>query len=345
MYLKNFYIGAVMKLLNFRLCNYLILLVLLVNFLPTPVIAGSDLDAIKARDKLLCGGGYTDNFNKDLCSAIAAATLGDANKVDGIRLTVNRRFEALSENAIDVIVQSVTLTLGRDAGLGLSFVGPVFYDGQGFIAPRKLGITKLSDTRNTTVCVQKRSTSLDNIVNYAEKHPGSIIPMVFESPEVMASSFLSEKCALYSDDKTNLLGFISREEIRTNSDFVMLDDTISKEPLTITLREGDDEWRDIVQWTFYALVQAEELGITSKNAAEKRVSGTPSERKFLGAIPGIGKPLGLDDGWVFNIISQVGNYGEIFDRHLGSDSQFKLKRGLNDLWTRGGLLYSPPFNH
>lgn len=323
-------------------------------------LAAQTLDAIKARNLLNCSTaghlntareyetpGTIAGFDRDFCRAIAAAVLNDATRINFVLLVPLNRFQALQEGAVDVLIRSTTWTLSRDASLGLHFAAVNFYDGQGFVARKSLGVKSLLELKpkgkTAIACVEENTTSRENIAEYIKDNNLPITLMPFTAFEELRYAFFTERCDLYSSDLSFLAEFRTNETPEPNS-YVLLDDVISKEPLSAVVRDDDPHWFNMVRWVIFATIQAEELGITSQNIDTVRQSGTTAQRRFLGAEPGIGEPLGLDDAWAYRIIKQVGNYGEIFDRNLGKDSAFKLDRGLNTLWTHHGLMYAPPFH-
>lgn len=337
------------------------LAVLLVFAFPnSAVMAAQTLDAVKARDVLNCSTaghlntareyatpGTIAGFDRDFCRAIAAAVLNDATRINFVMLVPLNRFQALQEGAVDVLIRSTTWTLSRDASLGLHFAAVNFYDGQGFVARKSLGVKSLLELKGkdkkAIACVEENTTSRENIADYIKDNNLPMTLMPFTAFEELRYAFFTERCDLYSSD----LSFLA--EFRTNEtpdprNYVLLDDVISKEPLSAVVRDDDPQWFNIVRWVVFATIQAEELGITSQNIDAVRQSGTAAQRRFLGVEPGLGAPLGIDDGWAYRIVKQVGNYAEIFDRNLGKDSAYKLDRGLNALWSNQGLMYAPPFH-
>jgi len=327
--------------------------------LPSFVQAGETLEAVKTRGILNCSTaghlntpreynhpGTIAGFDRDFCRALAAAVLGDSTKINFVHLVPQNRFEALQQDAVDVLVRSTTWTLERDTSLGVHFVAINFYDGQGFVARKALGIKSLLELKpkgkTAIACVEQSTTSEKNIADYIRDHDLPITLMPFGSFEELRYAFFTNRCDLYSADQSFLVGF-RISETPVPDDFIILEDIISKEPLGVAVRNNDPQWFNIVRWTVYATIQAEELGITSANVDTVREHGTVAQRRFLGVGSGIGKPLGLGDNWAYNIVKHVGNYGEIFDRNLGKDSDYVLERGMNELWTKGGLMYAPPF--
>jgi general L-amino acid transport system substrate-binding protein len=319
--------------------------------------AGKDLDAVKARGQLICGistgvAGFAQQDDKgkwlgldvDVCRAVSAAIFGDAEKVKYVPTTAQQRFTALQSGEVDMLSRTTTYTLTRDTALGLEFTGINYYDGQGFMVPKKLGVKSAKELNGATVCVQPGTTTELNLADYFRANKMTFKPVVIEKVEEIRAAFYAGRCDVYTTDAS---GLYSTRAANTPAplkpdDFVILPEIISKEPLGPVVRHGDNQFTDIVRWAFYAMVEAEEHGITSKNVDEMLKSDNPSIKRILGVTPGMGKALGVDEKWVYNIVKQVGNYGESFDRNVGMGSQLKIARGLNALWTNGGLQYSPP---
>lgn len=329
-------------------------LFLLAVFVSLPAFAQSTLDAVRAKGFVQCGvntglAGFSQPDSKgvwhgidvDLCRAVAAAVFADARKVRYTPATTQQRFTALQSGEVDILSRNTTWTASRDAGLGLNFAGVNFYDGQGFMVPKKLGVKSAKELNGATVCVQPGTTTELNLADYFRANKMQFKPVVIEKLEEVESAFFSGRCDVYTTDRSGLAGTRISKAPKPD-DYVILPEIISKEPLAPAVRQGDDEWYDITKWTVYALLEAEEKGVTSKNADEMLKSDDPTIKRLLGATPGMGKSLGLDEKWAYNAVKQVGNYGEIFDRNVGKDSPLKLERGLNDLWTRGGLQYAMP---
>ena len=285
--------------------------------------------------------GVWKGLDVDTAKAIAAAVFGDANKVKFVPLTAVQRLPALQSKEIDVLCRNTTATLTRDTTNGLNFTHVNFYDGQGFLVPKKLGVKSAKELDGATVCVLPGTTTELNAADYFRSHGMKWKPVVIEQTSELNKAFFAGRCDCLTSDSSQLAA--QRSVAPNPDDYVLLPEIISKEPLAPVVRHGDDQWYDIVNWTVMALIQAEELGITSKNVDEKLKSKDPRVKRFLGVTPGLGKALGLDDKWAYNIVKQVGNYGEIFDRNVGPNTPLKLERGLNALWTKGGLMYAWPF--
>jgi general L-amino acid transport system substrate-binding protein len=316
--------------------------------------AGPTLDAVKKNGFLTCGvstglqgfsladsqGRYA-GLDVDVCRMVAAAVLGDAGKVKYVPLSSQQRFTAIQSGEVDILSRTTTWTLQRDTQLGLNFAPVVFYDGQGFMVPKKLGLKSAKELKGATVCVQPGTTTELNLADFFRANKMTFKPVVIEKLDEVEAAYFSGRCDAYTTDRSGLAS--TRVTKAPNpDDQVILPEVISKEPLAPAVRHGDDEWFDIVKWVQYASIEAEEDGITSKNVEEKTKSDDPNVKRLLGVTPGMGKAMGLDEKWAYNLVKQVGNYGEVFDRNVGKDSPLKLERGLNDLWTRGGLMYAMP---
>ena len=323
----------------------------------TGAMAGKDLDAIKSRGSLLCGVGTgTAGFmlpdsqgrwtglNVDVCRAVAIAILGDPTKVKYVGLTSQQRFTALQSGEVDLLSNNTTVTLTRDTALGLDFTGVTYYDGQGFMVPKKLGLKSAKELNGATVCVAPGTTTELNLADYFRANKMTFKPVVIEKVDEIRAAFFSGRCDVYTTDASALAAtrVANVPAPLTQDDFMILPEIISKEPLGPVVRHGDNQLADIVRWTLFAMIEAEEYGINSKNVDEMLKSDNPSIKRILGVTPGMGKALGVDEKWVYNIVKQVGNYGESFDRNVGKDSPLKIDRGLNKLWTQGGLQYAPP---
>ena len=319
--------------------------------------AGKDLDAAKARGSINCGVGTgTAGFmlansqgkwvglNVDVCRAIAAAIFGDAEKVKYVPLTSQQRFTALQSGEVDVLSNNTTFTLTRDTALGLEFTGITYYDGQGFMVPKKLGVKSAKELNGATVCVAPGTTTELNLADYFRANKMTFKPVVIEKADEIRAAFFSGRCDVYTNDSSSLYATRAANvpPPAKPDDFIILPEIISKEPLGPVVRHGDNQFADIVRWALYAMVEAEEYGITSKNVDEMLKSDNPTIKRILGVTPGMGKALGVDEKWVYNIVKQVGNYGESFDRNVGAGSPLKIARGQNELWTKGGLQYAPP---
>jgi len=321
--------------------------------LAQPQAPGPTLATVKARDVLVCGTstgaagfslpdsrGEYRGIDADLCRAVAAAVLGDANKVRWVPLTTQARLPALQSGQIDVLIRTVTWTQGRDTANGLNFTAVSFFDGQGFIVRKSLGISKATDLQGATICVVAGSTNELNLADWARVNRIRYQPVVFEQNDEVRTAYLANRCDAYSTDASQLAGL--RSTFPRADDHVILPEIISKEPHSPVVRHGDDQWFDIIRWTLFALLIAEELNVTQANLETHAESANPEVRRLLGLSGDHGPLMGLERRWAANAIRAVGSYGEIFERNLGEATPIKLKRGLNDLWTRGGLMYAPP---
>jgi general L-amino acid transport system substrate-binding protein len=316
--------------------------------------AGKDLDAIKARGQLICGvntgvAGFAQadsqgkwvGIDVDVCRAVAAALFGDSEKVKYVPTTAQQRFTALQSGEVDILARNTTLTLTRDTALGLDFTAVNYYDGQGFMVNKKLGVKSAKELNGATVCVQPGTTTELNLADYFRTNKMTFKPVVIEKVEEVRAAFFAGRCDVYTTDASGL--YSTRAANAPNpDDYMVLPEIISKEPLAPAVRHGDNQFADIVRWSQYAMLEAEEYGISSKTVDEMLKSDNPSIKRILGVTPGMGKALGVDEAWVVNIVKQVGNYGESFDRNVGMGSPLKIDRGLNRLWTQGGIQYAPP---
>lgn len=312
------------------------------------------LDEVKARGHLIAGvnggvfgfsmpndKGEWQGLDVDTAKAIAAAVFGDANKVKFTALTAVQRLPALQAKEVDVLCRNTTVTLTRETTNGLNFVHPNYFDGQGFMVPKKLGVKSAKELSGATVCVLPGTTTELNAADYFRKNNMPWKPVVIEQNAELNKAFFAGRCDCLTSDLSQLAA--QRSVAPNPADYVLLPEIISKEPLAPVVRHGDDTWYDIVNWVVNALLEAEELGITSKNVDEMLNSKDPSIQRFLGVTPGLGKALGLDEKWAYHIVKQVGNYAEIFERNVGRNTPLGLERGLNALWNQGGLMYPFPF--
>jgi general L-amino acid transport system substrate-binding protein len=318
-------------------------------------IAAADgtLAAVKARGVLQCGvtsgvpgfsvpdeQGNWKGLDVDVCRSIAAATLGDASKVKFIPLTAKERFTALQSGEIDVLSRVTTWTQTRDTQLGLNFTGVTYYDGQGFLVKKELGLTSVKELDGATVCVQSGTTTELNLSDYFRANGISFTPVVFDTNEQAASSFDTGRCDSFTTDLSQAYGL--RTRMSDPDAVVALPEIISKEPLGPVVRQGDDQWFNIVKWSLFAMLNAEELGVTSANVDEMKSSENPNIKRLLGIDGPQGKGMDIADDWSYQVIKQVGNYAEAFDRNVGKDSALKIDRGINALWNQGGFQYAPP---
>jgi general L-amino acid transport system substrate-binding protein len=317
--------------------------------------AGPVLDAVKARGELICGTrGDTQGFARrdnagkysgmdvDMCRAVAASIFGNADKVKYVPLEAAKRFSTLQQGGVDMLASGTSYTLTRDATLGLDFVGIYYFDTQAFMAPRKLGKKSVRDLSSASVCVQSGTTTAENVEEYFRNNNMALKPVLLASLDEMRAAFFAGRCDLYAADRSAV--YATRAAYAANpNDYLVLPESASREPLSLIVRQGDRPFSDIVRWSLYAMIQAEELGITSRNVDEMLKSTNPSVSRLLGVVPGLGKALKLDDRWAYNIVKQVGNYGESYERNVGSGSVLHIPRGLNALASQGGMQYAPPF--
>src|ERR1044071_4182231 len=320
-------------------------------------LAGKDLDAVKARGSLICGvstgvagfasadsQGKWTGLDVDTCRAVAAALFGDSEKVKYVPTTAQQRFTALQSGEVDMLARTTTWTLTRDTALGFDFTGVNYYDGQGFMVNKKLGVKSAKELNGATVCVAPGTTTELNLADYFRAQKMQFKPVVIEKVEEIRAAFFSGRCDVYTTDASGLYSTRAANvpPPAKADDFIILPEIISKEPLAPAVRHGDNQFADIVRWTQYAMVEAEEYGISSKTVDDMLKSENPTVKRILGVTPGMGKALGVDEKWVYNIVKQVGNYGESFERNVGQGSPLKIERGLNKLWTQGGLQYAEP---
>lgn len=320
----------------------------------SPALAGSTFDTVKARGFVQCGvnvglagfsspdkTGTWSGLDVDYCRAVAAAMFGDATKVKFVPLSAQQRFPALQSGEVDLLSRNTTWTLTRDTANGFHFAPVTFYDGQAFMVAKKAGIKSALELNGATICAQTGTTTELNLADYFRTHGMSFQPVIIEALAEMNAAFFSGRCDAVSSDSSQLAS-IRSADAPAPDDYVILPERISKEPFAPVVRHGDDQWFELVKWTVFATVDAEERGISSKTVDQFAKSTDPSIQRLLGVTAGFGSALGVDEKWAYNVIKQVGNYGEIFERNVGAGSPLKLERGLNALWTKGGLQYSPP---
>ncbi len=313
--------------------------------------AQTTFDAVKAKGYVQCGvnvglAGFSQpdsrgewkGIDVDMCRAVAAAMFGDATKVRYTPLTAQQRFTALQSGEIDVLSRNTTWTATRDSSLGLNFAGVIYYDGQGFMVPRKLNVKSARQLNGATVCVQPGTTTELNLADYFRANKMTFKPVVIEKLEEVLNAYFAGRCDVYTTDVSGLVAVRASRAPRPE-DHVILPEVISKEPLGPAVRHGDDKWLDVVKWTLFAMLEAEELELSSKSIEQNAASPNPSIQRFVGATGDVGKMFGLDNRWAYNVVKQVGNYGEIFDANL---KPLGFERGINNLWTKGGLMYAPP---
>ncbi|MCE8026099.1 MULTISPECIES: amino acid ABC transporter substrate-binding protein [Halomonadaceae] len=284
--------------------------------------------------------GEWQGLDVDVCRAVAAAVFGDAEAVRYISLNAVERFTALQSGEVDILSRNTTWTTTRDTTLGLNFAGVNFYDGQGFLVSRDLGVSSASELDGAAVCIQSGTTTELNLADYFRANGMEFDPIVFDTSEQTVGGFEAGRCDVLTSDTSQLAAL--RIQLSDPDSAVVLSDVISKEPLGPVVRQGDDQWFNIVKWSLFAMLNAEELGVTSENADEMRDSSNPDIARLLGQDGNYGEGMGLDANWAYNIVSQVGNYAESFERNVGMDSPLQIERGANALWTDGGFQYAPP---
>lgn len=317
---------------------------------PVTVQAGETLDAIKARGALRCGvntglqgfsapdsQGKWTGIDADFCKAVAAAILGDANKVEYVPTTAQVRFTALQSGEADMLSRNTTWTSSRDSTLGAVFAGTLFYDGQGFMLRKDLGVSQVKDLEGAAICVQPGTTTELNLSDYFRSRGISFKPVVITELSQVEQAFFAGRCDVYTTDISGLAA--TKQKADKPDDYVILPNAISKEPLGPMLRRGDWEFFTIVKWTLFGLIEAEELGVTAANVDQKMDSNIPAVQRLLGVKGDVGQGMGLDNGWMVRAIKAVGNYGEMYERNIGP---LGIARGLNAQWTDGGLMYAPP---
>jgi general L-amino acid transport system substrate-binding protein len=315
--------------------------------------ASPTLEQVRARGVLNCGvntglagfsapddkGNWT-GIDADFCRAVAAAVLKDAADVRFVPLNAKERFTALQSGEIDLLSRNTTWTMSRDTTLGLNFTGVVYYDGQAFMVPKSLGLKSVRELAGASICVQTGTTNELNLADYFATNGLSYRPVVFERLVEAVAAYNTGRCDAFTTDSSQLIS--ERTRLPVPDDHTMLPELISKEPLGPVVRQGDAEWSNIVRWTLFAMLNAEEYGVTQANVDEMRNSPNPEVRRLLGTEGEFGKGIGLDNDWAVAVIRAVGNYGESFERNLGSGSRLKIARGRNALWKDGGLMYAPP---
>src|SRR4030095_12276419 len=311
------------------------------------------LEAVKKRGQVICGvnvglagfsrpdsQGKWQGLDVGMFAAGAAATPGDSSKTKFVPLSAQQRFLALQSGEIDMLVRNSTVTLERDASLGIQYAGVNFFDGQGFMVAKKAGVKALPELGGATICVAQGTTHEFNMAGYFPRRNLTIKPVVFESQELMYEAFFGGRCDAMTQDSSALASALATRN--KQADYMILPELISKEPLGPFVRRGDDVWNAVVRWSLFAMLEAEERGITTANVDEQLKSTDALVQRFLGVKPGNGKALQIDENWAYNIVKLVGNYGESYERNVGMGSPLKLARGLNGLWTKGGLMYPIP---
>jgi len=317
------------------------------------VASAQTLNTVKSRGGLNCGSniglagfglpdaqGNWSGLDVDFCRALAAAIFNDAKKVKFVPLTAKDRFTALQSGEVDVLARNTTWTLSRDTSLGLNFTGVNYYDGQGFMVRKALKVNSALELSDAAVCVQQGTTTELNLADYFRANNMKLKSVTFASSDEAVKAYDSGRCDAFTTDAPGL--YSERMRLVNPDDHIVLPEIISKEPLGPSVRHGDDQWFDIVKWTHFAMVIAEELGLNAKNTDEAMSSDKPDVKRFVGTEGNYGEQLGLTKDWAVRIVKLVGNYGEVFERNVGQGSSLKIARGLNALWTKGGLQYAPP---
>lgn len=316
--------------------------------------AGTTLDSVKKKGFVQCGisdglpgfsyadaNGKFTGIDVDVCRAVASAVFGDDSKVKYTPLTAKERFTALQSGEVDILSRNTTWTSSRDASMGMVFAGVNYYDGIGFLTHKKAGLKSAKDLDGATVCLQAGTDTELNVADYFKAHKMQYTPVTFDRSDESAKALESGRCDTLSSDQSQL--YALRIKLGKPDDYVVLPEVISKEPLGPVVRRGDDDWFAIVKWSLFAMLDAEEMGVTSKNVDQMVANPlNPDMAHFLGKEGNYGEQLKLPNDWAFKIVKQVGNYGEAFDRNVGAGSALKIKRGLNALWNQGGIQYAPP---
>ncbi|MGC6484922.1 MAG: amino acid ABC transporter substrate-binding protein [Candidatus Puniceispirillales bacterium] len=314
---------------------------------------GATLEQVLAKGHVQCGvsqglpgfsnaddAGNWTGLDVDLCRAVAAAVFGDASKVKFSPLSAKQRFTALSSGEIDILSRNTTWTMTRDTQLGLNFAGVNYYDGQGMMVPKALGATSAMELDGANICTNTGTTTELNITDFFRSNNMSFNLVAFEKADEVVAAYDAGRCDVYTTDRSGLAA--QRGKLTNPDAHVVLPEIISKEPLGPVVRQGDDNWFNIVRWSLNAMINAEEMGISSANVGDMAGSENPSVKRLLGSEGNFGEELGLSNDWAMNIISQVGNYGESYEKHVGENTPLKLARGVNALWSNGGIMYAPP---
>lgn len=335
-----------------RKITYLIITLLTMASAP---VFGTTLEQVRKRGELICGvsqglpgfsspdsQGQWVGIDADYCRAVAVTVLGSPDKVRFVPLSAKERFTALQSGEIDILSRNTTWSLVRDTALGLDFVGVIFYDGQGFMVRKKSKVQSVLDLGGATVCTNLGTTTELNVADYFRSHGMKYKLVAYEKHDEVVAAYEAGRCDAFTTDVSGL--YASRIKLKEPEAHLILPEMISKEPLTPVVRQGDSQWADIARWTLFALLEAEELGVTSANVDQLRNdSPSPSVRRFLGKEGDLGKDLGLSADWAYKLIKAIGNYGELFEKNLGAGSPLKIARGRNALWNQGGLHYPMPF--
>ncbi len=322
------------------------------TFMAGTASAGT-LEDVKAKGFIQCGvttglagfaspndKGEWEGFDVDFCRAMSAAIFADPDKVKYTPTTAKERFTALQSGEIDVLARNTTWTLSRDVNLGFEFIGVNYYDGQGFMVKKSLGVKSAKELSGARVCLQAGTTTELNLADYFAAQGMKYDSVLFDTADEVREAYIKDTCDVYTTDQSGL--YAQRSVIADPENHVVLPEVISKEPLGPLVRHGDNAWGDLARWTLNAMIEAEELGITSANASDMKSSKNPGIVRLMGGSGDLGEQLGVSNDWAFNIVTMVGNYGEVFEKHLGASTPLKIARGLNQLWSKGGILYAPP---
>jgi general L-amino acid transport system substrate-binding protein len=333
--------------------NRIVSILALAVVLAAQSASAQTLKAVKDRGILNCGSngslagfglpdaqGKWTGLDVDFCRAVAAAVLGDVSKVKFVPLSAKDRFTALQSGEVDVLARNTTWTSSRDSQLGLLFAGVDYYDGQGFMVRKSLKVNSALELNGASVCVQQGTTTELNLADFFRAHNMTVKTVTFATANEAVKAYDASRCDAFTTDASGL--YSERLRLANPDDHIVLPEIISKEPLGPAVRQGDDQWFNVVKWTLFAMLNAEEAGITSKNIDEMMKSTNPDIKRFVGTEGNYGEQLGLGKDWAVNIVKLVGNYGEVFDRNVGAGSPLKIERGLNKLWNKGGLMYGPP---
>jgi general L-amino acid transport system substrate-binding protein len=321
---------------------------------PTGVAhANSTLDDVLAKGFVQCGvsegqpgfssqneSGDWEGFDVEYCRAIAAAVLGDADAVEFTSLPASQRFDALIDGEIDILSRNSTWTMGREVSLPISFVGVTYYDGQAFMVRQTMGITSALELSNTTICANAGTTTVLNVTDFFDSRGMPFELVTFENVEEVVAAYDSQRCDAYAHDTSGL--FAQRLNLVEPDEHIVLPEVISKEPLSPVVRAGDVQWFNVARWVLFAMINAEEMGLNTQNVESFRDTDNPAIARLVGQAGGFGAALGVRPDWAFQVIAQVGNYGEVFERTIGQQSELGIGRGLNELWSEGGLIYAPP---
>ncbi len=324
-----------------------------ISMMAAQAASAATLDDVKAKGHIQCGvsqglAGFSNPDDKgnwtgmdvDVCRAVAAAVFGDASKVKYTPLSAKERFTALQSGEVDMLSRNTTWTATRDTALGLNFAGVNYYDGQGFMVRKSLGVTSALQLAGAAVCTNTGTTTELNVADYFRANNMKYEVVAFEKADEVVQAYDKGRCDVYTTDASGL--YSQRLKLANADDHIVLPEIISKEPLGPVVRQGDDQWFNLVKWSLFLMVNAEEMGVTSKNVDEMKGSSNPAVKRLLGVEGNFGENLGVGNDWGYNIIKQVGNYGESFDANVGPDTPLGIARGVNALWSKGGIMYAPP---